>query len=110
MPWAPLRRCREPGCTRRQAAPRCALHRTRQARGYDADWDRVRIGILVRDGYRCQIAGPGCTGRATSVDHIVPLALGGARLDPRNLRAACGHCNSSAGARVVRSQPSGRPP
>jgi 5-methylcytosine-specific restriction endonuclease McrA len=102
MPWAPLRRCREPGCTRRQAASRCELHRSRQARGYDAAWERIRLEILVRDGYRCRIGGPGCTIRATTVDHIVPLALGGARLDPANLRAACGHCNTSLGGRVVR--------
>jgi 5-methylcytosine-specific restriction endonuclease McrA len=36
------------------------------------------------------------------VDHIIPLAHGGARLDPANLRAACSHCNASLGARVVR--------
>ena len=102
MPWAPLRRCTHPDCDRRQAASRCAIHRSRQARGYDAAWERVRLIVLRRDRYRCRIGGPGCTGRATSVDHIVPLALGGARLDPANLRAACGHCNSSTGARVVR--------
>ncbi len=100
MPWAPMRRCRQPGCPHRQAASRCAEHRSRQARGYDADWERLRLAILRRDQWRCRIDGPGCTRLATSVDHIVPLALGGARLDPANLRAACGHCNSARGART----------
>ena len=101
MPWAPVRRCSQPGCTRRQVSSRCAEHRFRQARGYDADWERLRLAILRRDQWRCRIDGPGCTHRATSVDHIVPLALGGARLDPANVRAACRHCNSALGARMT---------
>lgn len=55
--------------------------------------DRVRIPVLERDGYRCQIRGPKCTGRASDVDHIVSLKDGGALLDPDNLRAACPACN-----------------
>jgi len=46
----------------------------------------------MRDGGICMVAGPTCRGRATSVDHIVPVSLGGARLDPANLRAACSGC------------------
>lgn len=65
---------------------------------YDRDWRRVRLVVLARDGYRCRIRGPRCTDVATTVDHIVELARGGARLDPDNLRAACKPCNSSAGA------------
>jgi 5-methylcytosine-specific restriction endonuclease McrA len=34
---------------------------------------------------------------ATTVDHVVPLVDGGARLDPKNLVAACSRCNSSRG-------------
>jgi 5-methylcytosine-specific restriction endonuclease McrA len=48
----------------------------------------VRREVLMRDGGICIVAGPTCRGRATSVDHIVPVSLGGARLDPANLRAA----------------------
>ena len=107
MPWAPLRPCRHPGCTRRQMSSRCAEHRSRQARGYDLDWERMRLAILRRDRWRCRIGRPGCTGQATSVDHIVPLALGGARLDPVNLRAACGHCNSARGARMESASAAG---
>lgn len=57
----------------------------------------MRHPILERDGYACQIRGPRCTGTATTVDHIVPLIQGGARLDPANLRAACLRCNSGKG-------------
>lgn len=62
-----------------------------------ARWKRTRLAVLHRDGYECQLRLAGCTGRATTADHIVPLALGGAMYDPANLRAACGHCNSTSG-------------
>jgi len=49
--------------------------------------------ILRRDGYVCQVRLPGCTVRATAVDHIYPRAWGG-RAVPENLRAACSNCNN----------------
>jgi 5-methylcytosine-specific restriction endonuclease McrA len=44
----------------------------------------------------------GCGTPATTVDHVVPLALGGAMYDPDNLRAACAAHNASAGASLPR--------
>jgi len=64
---------------------------------YGGAWKHARLAILARDRYTCQIRRAGCTGRATQVDHIVPLAHGGPRLDPTNLRAACRHCNIAEG-------------
>jgi 5-methylcytosine-specific restriction endonuclease McrA len=40
---------------------------------------------------------PGCPRYANTVDHIIPVALGGTHA-PSNLRPACGHHNSSTGA------------
>lgn len=55
-------------------------------------WVAIRAEVLERDGYRCQIRGPGCTGGATMVDHITPRRVGGGdSLD--NLRGACSSCN-----------------
>lgn len=68
-----------------------ALHGGRQ-------WRTLRLHILRRDGYRCMIQGQGCTQVADQVDHIVELANGGDKYDPRNLRAACAYCNQSRGA------------
>lgn len=59
-------------------------------------WRKVRARILVRDSFVCRMV-PGCTTRASTVDHVVPRALGGTD-DPSNLRAACAAHNSSAGA------------
>jgi 5-methylcytosine-specific restriction protein A len=55
---------------------------------------RLRLEVLDRDGRRCQIRGPQCRGEATQVDHIVPVADGGAMFDPANCRAACSWCNT----------------
>jgi len=57
------------------------------------DWPIVRLAVLDRDLWLCQIKGPGCTRYATCVDHIVSRADGGEN-DPANLRAACLACNS----------------
>jgi hypothetical protein len=50
--------------------------------------------ILERDGHMCQVCGPKCTHNATAVDHIIPIADGGAKFDPSNLRAICTSCNN----------------
>ena len=110
MPWAAWRRCLEPGCRERQDASRCLAHQrvTRQARGYDAAWQAVRLVVLGRDGGRCQIRGPRCRGRADTVDHIVPLAWAGPRLDLANLRAACAPCNDGRPRTPRPLEPGGR--
>jgi 5-methylcytosine-specific restriction endonuclease McrA len=63
-----------------------------------ARWAKVRLEVLERDGYLCQIRIAGCTRRATQVDHIVPLTTLGPddprRDDPAALRAACRNCNT----------------
>lgn len=46
----------------------------------------------------CAIAGPGCTGLGTEVDHIVARILGGPDI-MANLRPACEHCNRAKGWR-----------
>lgn len=55
----------------------------------------MRALILARDGHRCAT----CGGYGNDIDHIVPLALGGATV-PANLRVRCAHCNRSEGAKL----------
>ena len=108
MPDKPMRPCNHPGCPAlTNAGPRCPEHTvtyarqqdkrrsTSMARGYDAAWRRVRALALLRDLYLCQH----CLRderpvSATEVDHIVPLARGGARLDLANLQSLCHPCHS----------------
>lgn len=56
------------------------------------EWTRLRVAVLARDSHRC--ATPGCTHRASHVDHIVAIKRGGGALDPANLRSLCHRCHS----------------
>ena len=49
-------------------------------------WRRLRLSKLRKDPI-CQH--PGCRFVAAEVDHIVPLAQGGARYDWRNIQSLC---------------------
>ena len=74
---------------------------------YNSTWRKVRRIVLDRDQYRCMIQMEGCTVTATQVDHIAPLAFGGAPYDVNNLRASCANCNSSR-SNKLRRKPSRR--
>jgi 5-methylcytosine-specific restriction protein A len=67
--------------------------RRRNSFHYGTTWRKVRRVVLDRDNYRCTIGLPGCGKVATQVDHVVPLAFGGAPYQLENLRAACKSCN-----------------
>jgi len=72
-------------------APSEGLRGTSTERGYDATWQKMRKLILHRDPV-CRA----CERKAAEeVDHIVPLAKGGARLDARNLQGLCKPCHST---------------
>jgi 5-methylcytosine-specific restriction protein A len=60
---------------------------------YGGKWKTVRLEVLARDKHNCQIAGSKCTTIADQVDHIIPVAYGGAWWDTDNLRASCKNCN-----------------
>jgi 5-methylcytosine-specific restriction endonuclease McrA len=62
--------------------------------------EKNRKRVLAAAAYRCQIVGPGCTGVADTVDHIIPKAHGGPDII-ENLRASCWMCNQRKGVRVV---------
>lgn len=64
-------------------------------RGYDYAWQKIRIQILNRDGWACTYCNKRLIGKDATVDHIIALANGGARLDPNNLTSACLKCNST---------------
>lgn len=54
---------------------------------------RLRFEILRRDGHACRYCGRTAPDVKLTVDHVVPVALGGAD-DPTNLIAACIDCNA----------------
>jgi 5-methylcytosine-specific restriction endonuclease McrA len=65
-------------------------------------WRRLIPYVIARDGGVCQIRLPGCQGRATTADHVIPVMVAPEReMDPTNLRAACIPCNLRRGTRTV---------
>lgn len=60
-------------------------------------WQRLRLHVLERDGWRCRLQMAKCTEVADQVDHIVRPDDGGSFFDPANLRASCAWCNQSRG-------------
>ncbi len=51
-------------------------------------------GIILDSGGRCAWCGKSIVGQEFEVDHIIPLAMGGAHI-PDNLAACCPNCNRS---------------
>lgn len=54
---------------------------------------RVRYEVLRRDNHACRYCGGAAPDVVLTVDHVVPVALGGGD-DPSNLVAACRDCNA----------------
>jgi hypothetical protein len=54
---------------------------------------RIRFEVLRRDGHACRYCGGKAPDVRLTVDHVMPVALGGSD-DPTNLVAACADCNS----------------
>lgn len=59
--------------------------------------DDIRFSVLRRDRFSCRFCGITPEKRALRVDHLKPIAKGGAKLDPRNLITTCQPCNSGKG-------------
>ncbi|MDP8928661.1 MAG: HNH endonuclease [Actinomycetota bacterium] len=79
------------GCTNVTTASRC--HPCQQRHGTGHSFARLSAAVIERDGRRCRLGLPGCTGVATTADHIDPHGAGVAG----NLQAACRSCNAAKG-------------
>lgn len=96
-----MRVCLIDGCPEQTERTYCQDHARRRRRSPSSSltrtpaWRRVRLVVLDRDDWTCRY----CRRPARTVDHVVPVVQGGAKLDPANLVAACGSCNFSKGAR-----------
>lgn len=58
---------------------------------------RLRYEVLRRDNHACRYCGATAPDAKLTVDHILPVALGGTD-DPGNLVAACVDCNAGKAA------------
>lgn len=94
-----LRPCAHPGCPvliRNRECPDHPIERGPR-KVYDHDWDVLRNAFLAVHPL-CW-----CGQKATEVDHIIPIRMGGARLDPNNLRSLC-HPHHSAVSKLYRKR------
>lgn len=81
----------------RQRATEARRHRPSSwARGYDTTYRRNRAAILA-DSPPCWV--DYCTTAATTVDHVIPISLGGSN-SMENLRPSCTRHNASRGNRL----------
>ncbi len=76
-----------------------ARRRARKRGAYRADVRRTRV--FEGDGYRCHLCGKKCRKgakvpqpKAPTIDHVVPLNVGGTH-EPVNCRTACFLCNAT---------------
>lgn len=72
---------------------------TAAARGYDADWRRVRDNFLAEHPLCAVCLANGMTVAASDVDHVLAIRKGGERLNPANLQSLCAGCHSRKTAR-----------
>lgn len=115
MPSKAPTACKRPGCRglvrggvcsvcgdlRRQTAAEHDERRgSSRARGYDAQWERVRVMALARDSGLCCL----CGRPAVLVDHILPIRDGGERLDLDNLQSLCRRCHDAKTVEDVRKR------
>jgi 5-methylcytosine-specific restriction enzyme A len=109
---SPQRRCITPGCRNycvpgRSRCKECGggawgrVPASRQIAYIDPLYRRNRKTLLA-DNPECELRFPGCTGAATTIDHIIAPRLGGTN-DLSNLRPACAHCNEARGAAAGRA-------
>lgn len=54
---------------------------------------RLRFEVFRRDGFACRYCGATASDTTLTIDHVVPVALGGTD-DPGNLATACKDCNA----------------
>lgn len=77
------------------------------ARGYGWDWQKLRNQYIAQNPICCDPLKlhPNRVIPATDVDHVIPLAQGGARLEWSNLRSLCRECHRQVTARATKSAP-----
>lgn len=96
-PATPCASCHRINCTCGQSSRHTRYDQQRghaSARGYDYQWQRVRAAVFANEPLCRGCAAIDALTIATEVDHIIPLSVGGARLDVRNLQPLCHSCHT----------------
>ncbi len=67
------------------------------------DWTAARNAAVRRDDHTCRHCGASAPEAKMTVDHVIPVALGGSN-DPTNLVTACSDCNAGKSSSTANSQ------
>ncbi|NBK26432.1 MAG: HNH endonuclease [Spirochaetia bacterium] len=107
MPYRPKRPCSYPGCPRLTDGRYCEEHKKLMDARYDSKlrnkggaefyhskaWRRKRQDFLIENPFCVECRKHGRLTKATIVDHIVPIMMGGPVLDDSNLQSLCASCH-----------------
>lgn len=119
MPSRPKHPCGYPGCPELTNERYCEAHSkqvqqrydkergTAHERGYTSRWRRYSIWFLSKpENQFCKLQIKGCTNISKCVDHIDPPdGPDDPRFwDPNNHQAACIHCNSVKGRKIIKGE------
>jgi len=58
-----------------------------------------RLGVFIRDGFRCQYCGKRLSHRNLTIDHVIPRSRGG-KTEWTNVVTSCVSCNTKKGDRT----------
>ncbi len=61
-----------------------------------------RLGIFIRDGFRCQYCGKKLSYKNLTIDHVIPKSKGG-KTEWTNVVTSCMPCNSKKGDRTPKA-------
>lgn len=87
--------------TSRYCTERCRYNAKYATSGRVRVPDTLRFSVLYRDGFSCRFCGSRPSHTELQLDHVKPLAQGGAPLDPANLITTCARCNNGHGDKEV---------
>ena len=108
MPYKPLKPCSYPGCPKLTGERYCPEHKKLTDKQYDTydrcrpasefyrshAWKKKRQDFLIEHPFCEECRRQGRLSKATLVDHIIPIRMGGPALDDENLQALCASCHS----------------
>ena len=107
MPHKPKKPCAYPGCPKLTDGQYCAEHKKLMDKQYDMyvrsrpayefyhshAWKKKRQDFLIEHPFCEECRRQGRLTKATLVDHIIPIGMGGATFDDENLQALCASCH-----------------
>lgn len=91
--------------TARFCSSRCRYRKNSRAGKRQRIPNDLRFHVLSRDKFRCVYCGASPDQKELKVDHLVPIAAGGAPMDPKNMVAACADCNDGKRDQVLAEIP-----